>query len=138
MRALNGRWVKVELTPDGRKYRDKQSGEERDSTTIKFLALYANEEECRAAYYADSGREVPDEDGTEAIPGFDAPKPQEAQSPKAITRETAMQFLTALVKDGGSDVGKLTSKLQMMPMITEHFPIGSDELQAAIGTILAA
>ena len=137
MLALNGKHVKAELVPDGRKYRGKD-GAELDSTTLRFLAVYANEAECRAAYYADSGREAPDEDGSEPIPGFEPAAAPQAQPATAITRESARMFLAAIIKDGGSDMGKLTQKLGMMPMITEHFPLGSDELQAAISEIIAA
>lgn len=136
--ALNGKHVKAELVPDGRKYRNKD-GDELDSTILRFLAIYANEAECRAAYYADSGREAPDADGSEPIPGFEpAAAATQVKPATAITRESARMFLAAIIKDSGSDMGQLTGKLQMMPMITEHFPLGSDELQAAISEIIAA
>ena len=55
-KLADGRWVRMVQEPTGRKYRPKSGGEEREATTFKILEAYADEEACRAAYLAASGK----------------------------------------------------------------------------------
>lgn len=56
VREINGKWAQVEPVANGKKYTDKNTGEERSETTFKFIKFFADENECRAAYFAAGGK----------------------------------------------------------------------------------
>lgn len=62
VRELNGRYARVARVPNGKKYEKKDpntgqgTGEMKDETTFKFVALFADEDACRTAYLAAGGQ----------------------------------------------------------------------------------
>jgi hypothetical protein len=61
VRELNDKWVRVARVPNGKQYEKKdtqgnKTGQMADETTFKFVALFADENECRAAYIAAGGQ----------------------------------------------------------------------------------
>ena len=137
VRDIKGRWCKAAQVPTGRKYRVKKGkdiGMEKEATTLKFLALYASEQECRDAYYAETPA-IPasaDDNGVGPIPGFEDDKPQATTEDKE--RETARQFLVVIIKNHSGDKAKTLAQIQTMPMITKFF---ADEaaIQAVIDDV---
>jgi hypothetical protein len=123
------RWCKLEQVPTGRKYRNRQ-GEEREARTIKFLALYDSEDACRAAYLAERGRQPGDDDD---IPDVDdAPVVSDDRE-----RQTARQFLETLAKQHHGDLTAIHAAVANIPLITAHYPIGSEELAQVVAAAIA-
>lgn len=132
VRELEGRWAKVTQVPTGRKYTNKQ-GETKEATTLKFLALYADEAACRAACIAETNAK-PSPSGVGHIPGFEddgAPDPTDSKE-----RETATQFLNVFIQQHSGDKAKIWQAIQSMPMITKFY--GEDDLDAAIAAVFQA
>ena len=120
LRELHYKFAKAEMANTGRKWTTSE-GEEREATTFKFVAFYADEAECTVAYYADTGRK-PEDDAAVASNGGGV----------SLERDTALQFLPALVKQAGGDRAKLAELIANMPMISTHFTIDSSEVQALL------
>lgn len=125
-RELDGKWCKVEMAPSGRKWADKQTGDEVVGTTFKFLAFYVNESECLAAFRTDRPTTV-DED----IP-FDTTPATNGNVTSNMERNTALQFLPALVKAANGDVTQLKNAIDGMPLISKYFYIDSPEVQSLL------
>jgi hypothetical protein len=127
-KEINGRWVKMTFANTGRTYTDKH-GETKDSTTIKFLAMFADENACRADYLSThtAGTTLP------------ASAPWEDTTPAAPVvndkeRTTAYQFLKVFVGNavmGQTDLGVITKTLAghiaMNPIVARHFTADSLE-----------
>jgi len=122
-RELDGKWVKLTFQPTGRTYTktDPMTGETvtRDATTFKFLALYADEAACRAAYEAERGN-----GGSVAPVAAAAP-----QSPTNHEKETAGKFLKPLVQRANGDEQELGKLIAGMPLLSKHFTVQSPEVQ---------
>lgn len=143
----NGKWCKFVWAGTGEKYRAKgqngADGEERERTTFKFMALYDNETECRAAYYADSGKTPPDSEGVSDIPGFES-KAQPTQaapdnsngSDKA--RETAIQFIKVFAKMSKYDVEATKRACAGQTAITNVFDLDSPEFVEIVAEAMSA
>lgn len=55
LRDLHGKYVKVEMTPTGRKYTNKTTGKEVEETTLKFVKVYESEAACIRDYEDTAG-----------------------------------------------------------------------------------
>lgn len=119
-REVNGKWAKVELVKSGRTWTNNK-GATVEGTTLKFLALYNSKPECEAAWEAENGGAVahsqPETNGNGADPG----------------RETALQFLPALVKGANGNRAMLAQTIANMPMISKYFTVDSPEVQMLLG-----
>ena len=128
-------WVQCEFVGTGRKYRTKQ-GDERESTTFSFIAIYPDMNTCRAAYFKDTGQSPPtsDEYGEE-IPGV-GPEPS-AQAPLANDkdRKTALAFLEVIVKQAGGDADAVAAQIAAMPVINKFYSIDSSEVQKLLAEV---
>lgn len=124
-RELDGKWVKLTFQPTGRTYTktDPMSGETvtRDATTFKFLALYADEAACRAAYQAERNGNGGNGGAT---PATSAPARSTNQE-----KETALKFVKPLIARSGGDETKLGQLIAGMPLLSKHFSVQSPEVQ---------
>lgn len=114
-REANQRWVKMQQVPSGRTYRNAK-GEEKEATTFNFLALYANEDACRAAYFADGGTvaDAPAEDA-----GGNGNNDHDLQ--------VAIPFIKAFAKQQGFDVEKTKVLCKAQTIITKAIDVDSPE-----------
>jgi hypothetical protein len=104
-REINNMWARVARVPNGKKYDKKDAqgnptGEKGDELTFKFVAFFADEDACRAAYLAAGGRPA---DANGNGNGHNVPA-QVAPSNEDTERATAYQFLKVIV--GNAAKGK--------------------------------
>lgn len=123
LRKMNGAWVKAEFVGTGRRYRGRD-GTERENTTFKFLAMYADQDACRAAYAADTGRPLDDDDAFDAPPATGGGN----GNGNAKERETALQFVKVLVQQHKGDRAVVAEQIAAMPMLSKWFTIDSPEV----------
>ncbi len=126
LHALHGQFAAVEFATTGRKYTDKKTGEERESTTLKFTALYPDEVTATAAWRADrpgmaapaatNGNGHTNTNGNGHNPADDA------------ERAALTAFLPALVKQANRDPNRLAEIIAANPMISKHFDVNSPEV----------
>lgn len=130
-KQLNGSWVKVQtitLTDKAGNaitYTDK-SGTVKEKTTLKFLAIFKNEAECRTDYLANSGK-APQQDTQYAGSNGDNGNGKE--------RETALKFLKVYVENacrGQSDLNVIRKTLELniagQALISKYFTVDSPEV----------
>lgn len=125
LRKANGAWVKAEFVGTGRRYRGRD-GTERENTTFKFLAMYADQDACRAAYATDTGRPLEDDgdDVTEAHPATGGGN----GNGNTKERETALQFVKVLVQQHRGDRTAVADQIAAMPMLSKYFTVDSPEV----------
>ncbi|MEZ0396807.1 MAG: hypothetical protein ABWK53_10320 [Anaerolineales bacterium] len=136
-KQLHGAWVKVQTVPLTDKsgnpitYTDA-NGIVKEKTTIKFLALFKSEDECRADYLANSGKPSPTTKYTS----------ENGNGNKE--RETALVFLRAYVQNvcrGQHDLdavrAALAQKIAEQPLISKYFTVDSAETVALITEYMA-
>ena len=98
-REINDRWVRIAKVPDGGSYQRKDangnliykpdgSPDMVETTTFNFVALYADEDACRAAYLAAGGKA----DGNANGNGHNVPLTN-----NDTEKQTAYQFLKVIV-----------------------------------------
>jgi len=133
VKSASGKFAKLQQVPTGRKYR-ANSGEEREATTFKVLAIYESEEACRQAYYADTGKAL--ETSSEPIPGFDTPAPNEAPKP-AANLGAARQFILAFAKQKNFNLDATREVCRQQPMITNAIDVDSDEFTQVVAEGMA-
>ena len=120
LRELNEKWVKVAMVPNG-SYTDA-TGNVKQKTTFKFLALYESEEQCRNAYLAGSPAKQN---------GHTQPDPtavQQTASNSGKEREVALKFLPAIVNKNAGDLDALAKALASAPLVQKYFTIDSAEV----------
>ena len=126
---LHEAWVRYEMVPNGRKYTKRDTGEQRDELTFKFLEIYQDEDTCRMAYGASRGEVVhstpSDDNGAGEI---DMSHGAGSVDNNDVERETARQFLQVLVNQHRSDRDALAKALAGMPMVSKYFTIDSPEV----------
>ncbi len=133
LRDLNGQWAKVEMVKTGRVYEDKR-GEKHEETTFKFLAVYSNAGEATTAFLRERGTAPDDTLNIDMGHGAGAPLSGTIKgvdgsvSASNPERDTALQFLGALVKQANGDKTKLASMIATMPMIGKYFTADSPEV----------
>lgn len=130
LKDLSGKFAHVVAVPTGGKYTNN-AGEQKDQTTLKFVAVFNTEAECRAAYLAAGGKDrrggaaTSDvEQVTEAAPANGA-----VANPE---KETAKAFLPALAKQAKGDVTRMGQLIAQMPLINKFFTVNSPEVQEAM------
>lgn len=126
LRAINQRYVRVELVPTGQKYTNS-NGETKDRTTVKFVAMYGSEGECQAAadaFFASRGSGA-GTNGASATANATQPNGNGANGKE---RETASKFLPALWNASGKDVTKFAQSLASNPLTSKYFTIDSKEV----------
>lgn len=129
-KQLHGSWVKVQTVPVTDKagnpvtYTDS-NGVVKERKTIKFLAVFQNEEACRADYLTNSGK-APQQDTQYAGGNSNGNGNKE--------RETALAFLKVYVQNacrGQSDLNVIRETLALniaqQPLISKYFTVDSPE-----------
>ena len=116
-RALDGQWACFELVPEGRTYISKNTGETKESTTFKLVAVYPDEQACRTAYYTEYG-------GIAVISSPQARPQNDMDSEKA----TAYKFLQLFVKGANGDLNVPAQKIASNKVIGKYFTIDSPEV----------
>ncbi len=129
-RDAHGKWAKMIQVGTGRKYRTK-SGEEKEATTFKFLALYDSEDACRAAYLADTGQDADDANGsapTAAAPG----------NGNGHNLDIARPFIVAFAKQHQFDLERTKAACRQQEIITRAIDVDSAEFAQIVAEALAA
>ena len=121
-KALVGAWVRYQMVPTGRKYTDKSTGAQKDATTIKFVAVYATEAECRAAF--DAYQAQPD-----VAPRSEQQPAGAASNPE---RAAAYEFLKVIVAQHKSNPAALAATIAANPIISKYFTVDSPETKALL------
>lgn len=114
VRQLNDAWVKIAVVPDGRTY--EKNGETKQSSTFKLLAVYPDENACRAAY-----------NGVTVTP--------QAAPPNAngnAERTVALKFIPTFVKSCDGDPDRLGKMLAANSLVAKYFSITSPEVIQAM------
>jgi len=126
LREASGKWIRAEQVPSGRKYTDRNTGETREATTFRFTALYDGEEACRAAYYADTGREP-------EIPSIEqAPLPTRAEVASSEELAKAIPFIKAFAKQKNYDLEATKKMCATQVMISRAIDVESPEFAAIV------
>ncbi len=135
LKALQNRYVQVELVETGRSYVNK-SGETKKNTTFRFVAVYDDQGACQAAcdgfYSMRTGNNTNGANGQQP-----APAPNGANGGSA-ERTMAAKFLPALyasAKKTASDAGKpdevvsfFGTEIQKNQLTSKHFTLDSQEV----------
>jgi len=134
-KQLNGSWIKVQTVPLTDKsgnvvtYTDK-NGTVKEKTTLKFLAIFKDDAECRADYLANSGK-APQQDTQYAKSNGNG----NGNGNGNKERETAFKFLKVYVENacrGQSDLNVIRQTLALniaqQPLISKYFTVDSSEV----------
>ena len=118
---LHEKWVRYEMVSTGRTYEAKDAGgnltgEMRQATTIKFLAVYQTLEEAEVAATAQYGGNGKQE--TLAVMDND--------------RQKAAQFLPYFVQKSQGNLTELAKSLAENPFLAKHFTVDSPEVIALL------
>ena len=122
------RWCKVTTESTGRTY--QSNGTTKEATTFRFLALYASEAECQAAFAA--SRNGGGEDWLDA-PAQAAPVNGSNGTAHAEQREreTALAFARILVKQSHS-IPEVGERFAQYPLVSRFFTVDSPEIAQMI------
>jgi len=136
-RELNGKWVKVERVPFTDKYGNPstyvdKTGQVKEQTTLKFVAVFADEAACRADFQNGGSNPAP------------ASKPANGGNGNNNgERETALKFLKVYVQNackGQTDLAvireTLALNLAQQPLISKYFTVDSPETTALIAEMI--
>jgi hypothetical protein len=124
LRDINGKWGHVQLVKNGQSYQHKTTGETVEKTTFKFIAVHELESDLIKAY--------------EGLHGSQAHTPNTpimGQGDVLLNdaeKNTAAQFLPALVKGASGDLNKLATILASMSPVNKYFTVASPEVQALL------
>lgn len=132
-READGKWAKMQQVGTGRKYRSK-SGEEKESTTFKFLALYADEAACRAAYFADTGKEP---DAAPTVAQTAAPSNGNGHNANHDL-DVARPFICAFAKQNAYDLEKTKAACRTQAIITKAIDVESPEFAGIVAEAMMA
>jgi hypothetical protein len=131
LRNLKGKFVQFQRVPTGRKFPDKTTGELKDHTALKILAVYPDAEACQAAadeffFKAAHGGEQP---AQVALPTPTNGKPTQMERSKAAS------FLPLLWQSAGKDPARFVEMISKTAAVAEHFDVTSPEVQALIAPV---
>jgi hypothetical protein len=144
VRDINGKYVRVARVPNGKKYERKDTngnptGEMRDETTFKFVALFADEDACRAAWVAAGGTPSNGSNGNGSN-GHNVPLQAGTEDAE---KATAYQFLKVIVGNATKGMTKETHKwadaqaavaqaIAQYPTVAKFYTVNSMETGALI------
>ena len=120
---LRGKWAHIAIVKSGRNWTNKD-GEPVEGTTLKFLALFSTEADAIKAYEAQFGSQS--RSGSSSGNGAHPAVNNDAE------KNTAMQFLPALVKGSNGDLTKLAQILASMSPVNKYFTVDSPEVQVLL------
>lgn len=135
LRHVNRKWVQIDQVNTGQTYVNK-AGEQKERTTVKFLAIYDVEEVCQAAadaFWAARRQAEESEIQDTGEPTQPSPPAPSAPPNNGAERETARKFLPALWAASGKDPEKFAAKISSMPLVAKYFSVDSPEVLAIIG-----
>lgn len=119
--TLNGSYVQVKRVTTGKKYQQKSTGEWKDKTALKFVALYPDFDAMQTAADAFYNKVSSD-----VAPPASNPAPQAAVvSPE---RTQAASFLELIWKASGGSVTKFLGDIASNPILAQHFNPQSPEV----------
>jgi len=128
-RSINERWIQAELVPTGRKYQ-KSDGSEGIATTVKFVRVFNDDQECFAA--AQAKREDAD---VGAAPATSVASAAATPAVAGPSQGMVRQFLGAIVKkwlgDDSNDLAELDKRLSANPL-TKAYSSESPEIAEII------
>lgn len=124
-RELHNKFVQIELVPTGRQWLDG-SGQQREETMPRFVAVYPDRAACLAAYQANgNGAQVaPASPVAPATPGNG-----NGSNPE---RAAAAAFLKPMWTAAGGDLTKFLELIQKNPILSKHFSAESPEVVAIV------
>jgi len=133
--ALNGKYVRVILTNTGRKY-TSDKGEEKNTTTFKFLAVFTNAQECRDDYLKNKGEPPASSVGAGTSQNTPAGNGNSSSGNGSHERETALKLAKPIVKNamakaaGDLDAARviLAASLAKSALLAKYFTVDSDEI----------
>jgi hypothetical protein len=126
LRSLANCYVQAKRVPTGERYQNKTTGEWKDRTAIKFVAVYPDADTMKAAadvfYTPRSQREAADQPAapTATYVSSAAQAAQVTPTP-SVDRATAAQFLPSLWIAGGQDKQKFWELVRTNPMLAPYF-----------------
>lgn len=128
LRALNNQWVQVAKVSSKRKRLDKDTKEETGDfwPTYKFLKLFKNEDECRAAFMG-GGAPANTEPASASAPTVDPNKAAALAFARVLVAQVVNMF-----QDRAMVNSQIASQIAAQPMIAAHYTVQSPEIQAAI------
>jgi len=133
-RDAHHQWVKMVQVPSGRTYRGKD-GVEKESTTFKFEALYADEDACRAAYLSDTGQSDESDTPETAAPAAAAAAPADKTDQVKLRR--AVPFIEAFAKKAEYELEATRAACKGQKIITEAVDLDSGEFAAIVANAAA-
>jgi len=118
VREVNDKWARIARVPTGETYPKKDAqgnptGEMAEITTFKFIAFYATEDECRAAYLAAGG--TPSN-------GHNAPQPVAPVTNEDTERATAYQFLKVIVANAARGKATFAEAQEAVGLALQQYP----------------
>lgn len=133
-RDVDGKYIKAQLVPNGRNWTDKKSGEQRQGTSLKFLAVYKDEAACKAAFIADGNANRETTSIVETTTTADAMAVDMTPNVNNPERQTAFMFLETIAKQVGGNRDQLAKQIASMPFIAKWFTIDSPEVKQLLAT----
>lgn len=115
LRDMNDSWVHVQVVSNGKTY--EKNGQTRDETVFKFVALFANEADCRADYMKNNGGQ------TSANPVQPSQAAQPAQSSNGDGKKAALPFLEVIVKNASNRSTDLEGMRKDIAMEITKYPV---------------
>lgn len=126
LRSLMNCYVQAKRVPTGERYQNKTTGEWKDRTAIKFVAVYPDADTMKVAadvfYTPRSQREAADQPAAPtATYVSSAAQSAQATPTPTVDRATAAQFLPSLWTAAGQDKQKFWEMVRTNPMLAPHF-----------------
>lgn len=119
---LDGRYAQVEMVDTGRSY--QSNGETKQATTFKFIRLFADENECKAAAGIAPAAAAP-----AAAPGGNG---SNGGNERATAEKFLAVYVTNAVRNSGKDLDKtrqaLQAQLAQQALLAKYFTVDSPEV----------
>ena len=126
-REINDRWVRIAKVPDGGSYQRKDangnlmvkpdgSPDMVETTTFKFIRLFAGEDECRAEYLAVNPNASVNGNGHTAQAGV---QPANGTDP---AKQTAYEFLKVIVSNAARGKATYAEALEAVKLALPQYP----------------
>lgn len=131
---IEGKFVRIELVPTGRKYTNSQ-GEEREAKAIKFTHVFADRAACVAAY---TQEHKGNGNGSNINATFQAAQAAPMNNSGDREQQTALTFAKAFVtnamRNNNRDIDKaravLAGMLATNPIVSKFYSVDSPEIVA--------